>query len=77
MYLKKLKEAETGYTFDDFLLLPQASYVEPKDVETGGRVSRNIELKIPIISSAMDTVTEYEMATAMAQEGVSGSSTGI
>lgn len=69
MYLKKLKEAETGYTFDDFLLLPQASYVEPKDVETGGRVSRNIELKIPIISSAMDTVTEYEMATAMAQEG--------
>jgi len=37
MYRKKLTEAETGYTFDDFLLLPQASYVEPRDVETAGR----------------------------------------
>ncbi|MCQ8905818.1 MAG: IMP dehydrogenase, partial [Methanothermobacter sp.] len=72
MYMKKLTEAETGYTFDDFLLLPQASYVEPRDVETVGRVSRNIELKIPVISSAMDTVTEYEMAIAMAQEGGMG-----
>jgi inosine-5'-monophosphate dehydrogenase (EC 1.1.1.205) len=72
MYRKKLTEAETGYTFDDFLLLPQASYVEPRDVETAGRVSRNIELKIPVISSAMDTVTEYDMAIAMAQEGGMG-----
>ncbi len=69
MYLRKLKEAETAYTFDDFLLLPQASLVEPKDVIIKSKVSRNFEINVPIISSAMDTVTEYEMAIAIAQEG--------
>lgn len=69
MYTRKLKEAETAYTFDDFLLVPQASLVEPKDVTIKSRASRNYEINVPIISSAMDTVTEYEMAIAMAQEG--------
>ncbi|MCK9152417.1 IMP dehydrogenase [Methanobacterium alcaliphilum] len=69
MYSKKLKEAEIGYTFDDFLLMPRPSEVESKDVATKSRVSRNYEINVPIISSAMDTVTEYEMAIALAQEG--------
>ncbi|MBC7090179.1 MAG: IMP dehydrogenase, partial [Methanobacteriaceae archaeon] len=69
MYSRKLKEAETAYTFDDFLLVPQASLVEPKDVIIKSRVSKNHEINVPIISSAMDTVTESEMAIAMAQEG--------
>lgn len=69
MYSKKLKEAETGYTFDDFLLMPGPSWVESKDVVTKSRVSRNYEINTPIISSAMDTVTEFEMAIALAQVG--------
>ncbi|MDP3066970.1 MAG: IMP dehydrogenase [Methanobacteriaceae archaeon] len=72
MFSKKLKNAPEGYTFDDFLLVPAASSVEPKDVVTKSRVSRNLELNIPIISSAMDTVTEAEMAIALAQEGGMG-----
>ncbi len=69
MYFKKLKNAPEGYTFDDFLMIPSASSVEPKNVITKSRVSRNYELNIPIISSAMDTVTESSMAIALAQEG--------
>ncbi|MBZ9571030.1 IMP dehydrogenase [Methanobrevibacter sp. TMH8] len=69
MYSKKLKEAELGFTYDDFLLVPNASYVEAKDVDTTARVSKNFKLNIPIISSAMDTVTESDMAIALAQEG--------
>jgi IMP dehydrogenase len=62
MYLEKLKNAPEGYTFDDFLMIPSVSRVVPKDVETKTRISRNFEINIPIISSAMDTVTESEMA---------------
>ncbi len=69
MYSKKLKEAELGFTYDDFLLVPNASYTEAKDVDTKAKVSKNFELNIPIISSAMDTVTESDMAIALAQEG--------
>lgn len=69
VYSKKLKEAELGFTYDDFLLVPNASYTEAKDVDTKAKVSRNFELNIPIISSAMDTVTESDMAIALAQEG--------
>lgn len=69
MYSKKLKDAPEGYTFDDFLIVPSASSVEPKNVVTESRVSRNYKLNIPIISSAMDTVTESQMAIALAQEG--------
>ncbi len=69
MFSEKLKKAPEGFTFDDFLLVPSASSVEPKDVKTKTRVSRNYEINIPIISSAMDTVTEADMAIAMAEEG--------
>ncbi|MGP8024676.1 MAG: IMP dehydrogenase [Methanobacterium sp.] len=69
MFSEKLKKAPEGYTFDDFLLIPSASSIEPKDVKTKTRVSRNLEINIPIISSAMDTVTEADMAISMAQEG--------
>lgn len=69
MYSKKLKEAPKGYTFDDFLLIPNASSVEPKDVKIKTQISRNYHINIPIISSAMDTVTESPMAITLAQEG--------
>lgn len=69
MFSKKLKTAPEGYTFDDFLLVPSKSSVEPKDVDTQTRISRNFSIKIPIVSSAMDTVTEADMAIALAHEG--------
>ena len=69
MFSEKLKNAPKGYTFDDFLMVPSLSSVEPKDVVTKTRVSRNYNINIPIVSSAMDTVTEAEMAIALAQEG--------
>ncbi|RBQ22563.1 Inosine-5'-monophosphate dehydrogenase [Candidatus Methanobinarius endosymbioticus] len=69
MYSKKLKEAELSFTYDDFLLVPNTSHIEAKDVATKAKVSKNFELNIPIISSAMDTVTESDMAIALAQEG--------
>ncbi|MCL2157739.1 MAG: IMP dehydrogenase [Methanobrevibacter sp.] len=69
MFSKKIKEAEIGYTYDDFLLVPNASWVEAKDVDIKSNVSKNFQLNIPIISSAMDTVTESEMAIALAQAG--------
>ena len=72
MYSKKLKEAPKGYTFDDFLLVPNASSVEPKDVKIETQISRNYRINIPIISSAMDTVTEAPMAITLAQEGGMG-----
>src|SRR2546421_1215548 len=56
-------------TFDDVLLLPARSDVVPAQVNTQTRLSRNIHLNIPIISSAMDTVTESRLAIAMAQQG--------
>src|SRR5664280_2152356 len=56
-------------TFDDVLLLPAKSDVVPALVETTTRLTRNIELRIPLISAAMDTVTESRMAIAMAQQG--------
>ena len=56
-------------TFDDVLLRPAKSSVLPKDADTSTRITRNIELRIPLLSSAMDTVTESAMAIAMAQQG--------
>ncbi|GAB2614993.1 IMP dehydrogenase [Emticicia sediminis] len=56
-------------TYDDVLLVPAYSEVLPRDTHTKTFLTKNIQLNIPLISAAMDTVTEYEMAVAMAQEG--------
>ena len=56
-------------TYDDVLLLPAYSEVLPRDTKTKTQLTRKISLNIPFISAAMDTVTEYELAIAMAQEG--------
>ncbi len=58
-----------GLTFDDVLLEPAYSAVMPSDVETSSKLTRNVPLNVPIVSSPMDTVTESDMAIAMAQEG--------
>ena len=58
-----------GITFDDVLLIPAYSEVLPREVSLGTKFSRNIELKIPFVTAAMDTVTEAPMAIAIAREG--------
>ena len=63
------KIVQEGVTFDDVLLIPAYSEVTPNMVSLGSRFSRNIRLNIPIVSAAMDTVTEAEMAIAIAREG--------
>ena len=61
--------AEIGLTYDDVLLLPGLSDVIPSEVDTTARLTRSINLRIPLVSAAMDTVTEARMAIAMAREG--------
>jgi IMP dehydrogenase len=63
------KFAQEGLTFDDVLLVPAASEVRPNEVLTRTRLTRSIELEIPVVSAAMDTVTEARMAIALAREG--------
>ncbi|MBA2485178.1 MAG: IMP dehydrogenase [Nitrospira sp.] len=63
------KEIRVGLTYDDVVLVPAKSHVLPSEVDTRTRLSRNIPLNIPIVSAAMDTVTEARLAIAMAQEG--------
>ena len=58
-----------GLTFDDVLLVPDYSEVLPRDVNLASKFSKNINLNIPMVSAAMDTVTEYKMAIAIAREG--------
>jgi IMP dehydrogenase len=60
---------QTALTFDDVLLVPAFSQVLPRDTSLATRLSRNITLNIPLVSAAMDTVTESRLAIAMAQEG--------
>ena len=66
MLEEPLREA---LTFDDVLLVPQKSSVLPAEVDTGTRLTRGIALQVPIVSAAMDTVTEAHLAIAIAQEG--------
>jgi IMP dehydrogenase len=65
----KNKIVREGLTFDDVLLIPQASTILPGQVEVTTVLTNKLDLKIPLISSAMDTVTEAEMAIAVAREG--------
>src|SRR5437763_16862063 len=59
----------TALTFDDVLLVPRYSAVHPRNVDVRSRFTRGIPLNIPLVAAAMDTVTEAEMAMAMAREG--------
>jgi IMP dehydrogenase len=63
------KFAKEGLTFDDVLLVPAESRVLPNDVSTATRITRSITLEIPLVSAAMDTVTEARLAIALAREG--------
>mgnify|MGYP006262130711 CR=1 FL=1 len=62
-------EISKALTFDDVLLVPKYSEILPSEVNTSITLSSNLKLKIPLLSSAMDTVTESKMAIAMAQNG--------
>ncbi len=64
-----VRELVEGLTFDDVLLIPAASSIVPRDADVSTRLSRHIRLNIPLVSAAMDTVTEARMAIAIAQEG--------
>ncbi|MFZ9028294.1 MAG: IMP dehydrogenase [Crocinitomicaceae bacterium] len=69
MALSNISEIKEGLTYDDVLLLPAYSKVLPKDVVLKSKLTRNIEVKTPIVSAAMDTVTEAKLAIAIAQQG--------
>ncbi len=69
MQFDKDKFAGEGLTYDDVLLLPAFSEILPREVDTSTQFTRNIRINIPIVSAAMDTVTEHKMAIALAQEG--------
>ncbi|MFR6641240.1 MAG: IMP dehydrogenase [Christensenellales bacterium] len=66
------KIVKEGLTFDDVLLIPGESHTVPKDVDLSTRLSKDIKLNIPLLSAAMDTVTESRLAIAMAREGGMG-----
>lgn len=64
-----MRITKMGLTFDDVLLIPAHSNVLPRDVSLRTKLTRNITLNIPLVSAAMDTVTEARLAIALAQEG--------
>src|SRR5690606_21763355 len=69
MAAKSNKILGEGLTYDDVLLVPDYSEILPREVSITSKFSRNISVNVPIISAAMDTVTESAMAIAMAREG--------
>jgi IMP dehydrogenase len=72
MHFHSDKIKSIGYTFDDVLLIPASSSILPRETNLRSRISRNISLNIPLVSAAMDTVTESAMAIAIAREGGMG-----
>jgi len=68
-FREKFKNADHALTFNDVLLLPGWTTIEPSEADVRSRVTRNIELNVPFVSSPMDTVTESEMAIALARDG--------
>ena len=67
--MKNRPPFELALTFDDVLLVPQESHILPREVNLQTRLTKNISMNIPLLSAAMDTVTESDMAVALAREG--------
>ena len=76
MKMDKSKIVAEGITFDDVLLIPAKSDFVPSQAQTNTRLTNNIAINIPIVSAAMDTVTEAALAIALAQEGGIGTKAG-
>jgi IMP dehydrogenase len=71
-FLAKLNSASDVFTFRDFILLPGRSEAEPRDIDLSTRLTRGIRIELPIVSSPMDTVTEWRLALEMARLGGAG-----
>ncbi|HEX9914694.1 MAG TPA: IMP dehydrogenase [Candidatus Bathyarchaeia archaeon] len=71
-FRSKFENAEKALTFNDVLLLPGWTTLEPSEAKVGSRVTKRIQLNVPFVASPMDTVTEAEMAIALAREGALG-----
>ena len=69
MSISRFDKIKEGLTFDDVLLVPSYSEVLPREVSIASKFSRNIDLNSPIVSAAMDTVTEAKLAISIAQQG--------
>ncbi len=69
MEIANMKKIRKSYTFDDVLLVPQRSEVLPSEVDLSARITPRVQLRVPILSAAMDTVTEHALAIAIAREG--------
>lgn len=72
MFKDKFENIREGYTYDDVLLIPSKSPIEPREADVSSKFSRHINLKLPLASSPMDTVTETAMAIGMARQGAIG-----